>query len=54
MQTDPVCGMQVNEQTATEKSDYQGKDFYFCSATCKQQFDKNPQQYAGQKAATKQ
>jgi len=54
MQTDPVCGMQVDGQTGSQKSNYQGKDFYFCSETCKQQFDQNPKQYAGQKAATKQ
>jgi Cu+-exporting ATPase len=52
MQTDPVCGMQIDEQQTAGKSEYQGKTFNFCSPTCKQQFDQNPQRYAGQKAAT--
>lgn len=51
MQTDPVCRMQVDEQKAAGKSDYQGKTFYFCSETCKQQFDQTPQRYTSQQAA---
>jgi Cu+-exporting ATPase len=51
MQTDPVCRMQVDEQKAAGKSDYQGKTFYFCSETCKQQFDQNPTQYTSRQAA---
>lgn len=48
MQTDPVCGMQVDDQKSSSKSQYQGKDYYFCSADCKRKFDQQPQQYAGQ------
>lgn len=51
MSTDPVCGMSVDEQKAAGSSDYQGKTFYFCSSTCKQNFDQNPQSYAKQQAA---
>lgn len=51
MQTDPVCGMQVDEQNAKDQTTFQGKTFYFCSKTCKQQFDQNPQRYAAQQAA---
>ena len=47
MQTDPVCGMQVDDQKANSKSQYQGKDYYFCSEDCKRKFDAQPQQYAG-------
>jgi Cu+-exporting ATPase len=54
MQMDPVCGMQIDEQQEGEKSEYQGKTFNFCSPTCKQQFDQNPQRYAPPKTATKQ
>jgi YHS domain-containing protein len=46
MARDPVCGMDVNEQNAAGKSQYQGQTFYFCSASCKTKFDQNPQQYA--------
>ena len=45
IQTDPVCGMQVDEQMATNKSQYQGTDYYFCSADCKREFDQQPEQY---------
>ena len=46
MATDPVCGMQVSEQQARGKSDYKGKTLYFCSMSCKEQFDRDPEQYA--------
>ncbi len=43
---DPVCGMEVNPQTAAAKSEYQGKTYYFCSPGCKATFDREPQKYA--------
>jgi YHS domain-containing protein len=48
MAKDPVCGMQVSEQQAAGKSEYQGETYYFCSPSCKQQFDQNPGRYANQ------
>ena len=42
---DPVCEMQVDEQTAAAKSEYQGQTYYFCSPGCKRQFDKNPERF---------
>ncbi|HKX28021.1 MAG TPA: YHS domain-containing protein [Blastocatellia bacterium] len=45
--TDPVCGMQVNEQQAAGKSQFQGETYYFCSQSCKNKFDQNPQLYIG-------
>jgi YHS domain-containing protein len=47
MQIDPVCGMQVDERTAPAKSQYQGTNYYFCCADCKQQFEQQPEQYVG-------
>ena len=47
-QRDPVCNMQVDEKNAAGQSDYQGQTYYFCSQNCKEQFDRNPQQYAKQ------
>lgn len=44
---DPVCGMQVHEQSAAAKSDYRGQTYYFCSPACKATFEKNPEKYAG-------
>jgi YHS domain-containing protein len=43
-----VYGMQVDEQRAAGKSEYQGETYYFCWASCKQQFDQNPERYTGQ------
>jgi Cu+-exporting ATPase len=45
MQTDPVCGMQVDDQKATAKSQFQGTNYFFCSDECKRKFDQQPQQY---------
>ena len=45
MQTDPVCGMQIEESDATGKSEYKGRTFYFCSAVCKSSFDDEPEKY---------
>jgi len=42
--TDPICNMSVSENTNL-KSEHDGKAYYFCSAGCKQQFDKNPAQF---------
>ena len=47
MAKDPVCGMMVDEKKAKFKSDYSGKTFYFCAASCKTTFDKDPAKYAG-------
>ncbi len=46
MAIDPVCGMQVDEQAAQYTSEYKGKVYYFCSASCKITFDSNPEAYA--------
>lgn len=47
---DPICNMEVDEQTAAANSEYRGKTYYFCSEDCKEEFDQNPQQYATQGA----
>ena len=46
MTIDPICKMKVDEKKAKFKSEYQGKKYYFCSAQCKREFDKNPKKYA--------
>jgi len=48
MVKDPVCGMNVKPEQAAGHSQYGGQTFYFCCTGCKQKFDQNPQQYAGQ------
>ena len=42
---DPVCGMEV-EEGSKFRSSYKGKTYYFCSASCKQNFDREPEKYA--------
>ena len=46
-QVDPVCKMQVDEETAAGSSEYEGQTYYFCSEVCKRTFDENPEQYVG-------
>ncbi len=43
--TDPVCGMSVEKRTAEYRSFHGGEAYYFCSAGCKQAFDKDPAKY---------
>ena len=45
MAIDPVCGMEVDEKTATIKSEYKGQTYYFCAPGCKAFFDKDPEKY---------
>jgi YHS domain-containing protein len=44
---DPVCHMQVDQNTAVAVSEYQGRRYYFCSPGCKDKFEGSPGQYAG-------
>ncbi|MDE3056787.1 MAG: YHS domain-containing protein [Bacteroidota bacterium] len=49
MVTDVVCGMHIDETKATEKSEYNGKTYCFCSSSCKSAFEKEPKKYAERK-----
>lgn len=49
MAIDPVCKMEVDEQTAEHKSAYKGKIYYFCAQGCKKTFDEDPEKYATEK-----
>ena len=51
MAIDPVCGMEVDPSQAMATTEFQGRTYYFCSTTCKEEFDRNPQIYAQQQAA---
>jgi len=46
MDKDPVCGMTVSRGEDAERTEYQGRHYYFCSPECKDRFDKDPVQYA--------
>ncbi len=43
---DPVCGMEIDQNTAAASEEHAGKKYYFCSAACHEKFKANPGQYA--------
>ena len=43
---DPICGMQVEEQDAAGRAEYEGTTYYFCSPACQRKFEANPAEYA--------
>ena len=45
MATDPVCKMKVDEQSAPGQTNYNGKDYFFCSKDCEQKFEHDPTQF---------
>src|SRR5437899_12014579 len=42
---DPVRGMEVDPQTATQRADYEGKTYYFCAPGCRKAFESDPHKY---------
>ena len=42
---DPICGMTVSIRNTKDKSEFDGKPFYFCCGGCKQTFDRQPDKY---------
>jgi DNA-binding MarR family transcriptional regulator/YHS domain-containing protein len=42
---DPVCGMELLPPQAAATSLWAGQTYYFCARTCKERFDKAPEQY---------
>lgn len=49
---DPICGMEIDPQTAFATREYMEQTFYFCSASCVEQFDKAPHAYVTTSATT--
>ena len=45
MRKDLVCDMHVDEHSAAAVSHYGGVTYYFCSPSCKEQFDEQPKRY---------
>jgi Cu+-exporting ATPase len=37
--------MEINPNTAAGTSQYNGQTYYFCSQSCKKDFDKEPEKY---------
>jgi Cu+-exporting ATPase len=42
---DPVCGMRVNRDTSKHRFSYQGQDYFFCSARCRERFEAEPEKF---------
>lgn len=45
---DPVCGMEVDPETAQWKMEYEGKTYYFCAPGCQRSFEQDPEKYLRQ------
>ena len=45
MVKDPICGMEIEPQSAAARRSHMGHTFYFCSAQCATAFDAAPHQY---------
>ncbi len=48
---DPVCGMNVDPNTAPARTTYQGKIYYFCCPHCLAKFSADPRKYLAGKPA---
>ena len=49
---DPVCGMEIEPQSAFAQREHMGQTFYFCSQSCVSQFDADPHRYVMTSATT--
>ncbi len=48
MAKDPVCGMEVDEGTAPDTTHFMQRIYYFCSAECKAEFERDPRKFVDQ------
>lgn len=48
---DPVCGMNLDPETANHRGEYRGRSYFFCSAACEERFKANPHAYMSAIAA---
>ncbi len=44
--TDPVCGMQIEQEKAAATLEYRGVRYWFCSEACRKRFEQDPAKYA--------
>jgi YHS domain-containing protein len=45
MAVDPVCNMEVDAEDAEFTTELDGKTYYFCSESCKEEFESDPEEY---------
>ena len=48
MDRDPVCGMELKAGQEGASLNYQGRGYHFCSAECREMFEKDPKQYVSE------
>jgi len=46
MAIDPVCGLEIEEAQAPATTEFEGRPYYFCSESCRDEFEANPSLYA--------
>lgn len=42
---DPVCGMEVSQETAAGAWEHEGVTYFFCSVGCLERFRQDPETY---------
>ncbi|CAN5483331.1 MAG: YHS domain-containing protein [Chloroflexi bacterium] len=42
---DPVCGMEVETDTAQHRAEHDGASYYFCGKGCRLDFEEDPPKY---------
>jgi len=42
---DPVCGMHVDRMTNAPAVCHERQEFFFCSTSCRTEFESNPEKY---------
>lgn len=50
MKPDLVCGKEVDADSARYFTEYDDREYFFCSPECKRRFDDHPDQFIQQKA----
>ncbi len=45
IEIDPVCGMEVNTETAQFSAEHHGKTYWFCGRGCMLDFQEDPAKY---------
>lgn len=48
--TDPVCGMQIDSDTAAATEHVRASTYYFCSASCRDKFRTAPDRYVDRRS----
>jgi len=43
--TDPVCGVEIEDETTAFKSTHEGDTYFFCDEGCRTKFDDDPRRF---------